>query len=37
VVVDLERGGAMVFHVPDDGGLRPGERVRIENNQIMRL
>lgn len=37
VVVDLERGGTMVFNVLDDGGLRPGERVRIENNQIQRL
>lgn len=37
VVVDLERGGTMVFNVTDDGGLRPGERVRIENNQIIRL
>jgi outer membrane lipoprotein SlyB len=37
VVVDLERGGALVFSVPDDGGLRPGERVRVENNQIVRL
>jgi outer membrane lipoprotein SlyB len=37
VVIDLERGGSMVFAVPDDGGLHPGERVRIENNQIFRL
>ena len=38
VVVDPERGGPpMTFEVPDDGGLRPGERVRVENNQIYRL
>ena len=37
VTVDLDGGGQAVIDVPDPGGLRPGERVRVEENRIHRL
>lgn len=37
LTIDLEGGGLTTLEVPDPGGLRPGERVRVEGNRVYRL
>lgn len=37
VSVQLDNGGARLFEVPSPGDLRTGDRVKIENNQLLRV
>lgn len=37
VSVQLDNGGMRAYEVSSPGDLRPGDRVRIENNQLLRM
>jgi outer membrane lipoprotein SlyB len=37
ISVQLDNGGTRAYEVPSSGELRIGDRVRIENNQLLRL